>query len=323
MKTRQLGALTVSALGLGCMGMSEFYGETNEQESIKTLHHAVELGVNFFDTAELYGSGANEELLGKAFQGKREKLIIATKFGVIRSATQLRGFDGSPKNVRKSVEGSLKRLNTDYIDLYYLHRVDPATPIEDTVGEMAKLVQEGKIRAIGLSEASANTLERAHKVHPITALQSEYSLWSRDIEDEIIPKAKELGIGIVPYSPLGRGFLTGKFKSTDQLSDTDYRKHQPRFQEENFQQNLKLVELVEEIAGKKGVKAGQVALAWVCQQGSEFVAIPGTRRIHYLEENLQALDVTLSKDELEKLEQVNSNVIGTRYDEGGMNFING
>jgi len=307
MKTRSLGrsGLTVSALGLGCMGMSEFYGPGDEAESIATIHHAIELGVTFFDTADIYGPFTNEELVGRAIKGKREKLIIATKFGIVRDPAnpKARGVNGKPDYIRKSCEGSLKRLGTDYIDLYYQHRVDPNTPIEETVGELAELVKEGKIRHIGLSEASAKTIRRAAKVHAITALQTEYSLWSRDPEDEILATCRDLGIGFVAYSPLGRGFLTGQIKRFEDLSPDDFRRGVDRFKGKNFQKNVDLVAKVEDIAKQKGCTAPQLALAWVLAQGDDIIPIPGTRRRTRLEENLKALDVQLTAADLKQIEE--------------------
>ncbi|GHF28849.1 aryl-alcohol dehydrogenase-like predicted oxidoreductase [Deinococcus metalli] len=302
--TRRLRDLTVSALGLGCMGMSAFYGPRDQDENLRTLDRALDLGVTFYDTADMYGPHTNEELLGGWLQGKRDRVVLATKFGIVfdPSAPGGRRIDGTPGYVKRAVEASLGRLKTDHVDLYYLHRVDPATPIEDTVGAMAELVQAGVVRAIGLSEVSADTLRRAHAVHPITAVQSEYSLWTRDPEDDVLQTCRDLGIGFVPYSPLGRGFLTGQITSPEDFAPDDFRRHNPRFQGEAFQKNLDLVRQVETIAAEKGCTPGQLALAWVLAQGDDLVPIPGTKRVAYLEENVGALDVHLDADDLARID---------------------
>jgi len=304
MKHIKLRGLEVARIGLGAMGMSAYYtmGESNEAESIRTIHRAIDLGVTLIDTAEVYGPYTNEELVGKALKTKRKQVVLATKFGLISHADGGKNrMDSNPANIRTAVEGSLRRLKTDYIDLYYQHRVDPATPIEDTFGTLADLVAEGKIRFIGLSEADASTIRRAHAVHPITALQSEYSLWARDPEAEILPVLKELGIGLVPYSPLGRGFLTGEIKSTDQIADDDWRKNNPRFIKENLTKNLQIVEEVEAIAADVSAKPSQIALAWLLAQGDYIAPIPGTKRVNRVEENVAADGVELTKAQIDRL----------------------
>ena len=294
----------MGAIGLGCMGMSEFYGTADEGEAIATIHRALDLGVTLVDTADMYGPYTNEELVGRAIAGHREEVVLATKFGIVRDADDpsRRGVEGRPEYVRKSIEGSLGRLGVDHVDLYYQHRVDPDTPIEDTVGAMAELVREGKVRYLGLSEAAPDTLRRAQAIHPISALQTEYSLWSRDPEDEVLPTVRELGIGFVAYSPLGRGFLTGRFQSPEDLEEGDFRRRNPRFQGENFQRNLEFVERVREIAEEKNATPAQLALAWVLAQGEDIVPIPGTKRRERLEENVAALDVELTDADLERIE---------------------
>jgi len=306
MQKRKLGreGLEVSAQGLGCMGMSEFYGETDDSEALATIHRALELGVNFLDTADMYGPFTNEELVGRAIRGRREDVLLATKFGNVRGASGERiGVRGDPEYVREACEASLRRLGVEHIDLYYQHRVDRGVPIEETVEAMAELVTEGKVRYLGLSEASAETISRAHDVHPISALQSEYSLWTRDVEERILPTTRELGIGFVPYSPLGRGFLSGRFHSPEDIPEDDFRRHNPRFQGENFHRNLAIVDRVRELAQEKDVTPAQLALAWVHHQGEDVVPIPGTKRRRYLEENVAALDVELSEDDLRRLDE--------------------
>jgi aryl-alcohol dehydrogenase-like predicted oxidoreductase len=327
MQQRRLGTqgLTVSALGLGCMGMSEFYAGRDDHESIATIHRALDLGITLLDTADMYGPYKNEELVGRAIRGRRDQVVLATKFGNMRTAEGgFLGVSGRPEYVRQACEGSLKRLGTDHIDLYYQHRVDQTTPIEDTVGAMAELVREGKVRYLGLSEAAPATIRRAHAVHPISALQTEYSLWSRDPEDEILPTVRALGIGFVAYSPLGRGFLTGRFASEQDLPDDDYRRNSPRFQGANFQKNLDLVRHIEQLARAKGCTPAQLALAWLLHRGDDIVPIPGTKRREYLEENVGALKVTLTREDLARIDAIAPKGVaaGTRYPEGGMQTIN-
>jgi aryl-alcohol dehydrogenase-like predicted oxidoreductase len=305
MKKRKLGELEVPAEGLGCMGMSEFYGEADESEAVRTIHRALELGVNFLDTADMYGPFTNERLVGRAIADRRDQVMLATKFGNVRGENgEFLGIRGDADYVRQACDASLVRLGVDHIDLYYQHRVDKSVEIEETVGAMKELVEAGKVRHLGLSEASAETIRRAHAVHPITALQTEYSLWTRDPEDRILPTIRELGIGFVAYSPIGRGFLSGRFRSPDDFDDNDFRKHHPRFQGENFQRNLDLVEKVKQIADEKGVTPGQLALAWVLAQGEDIVPIPGTTRVAHLEENVAALEIELTADDLARLDEV-------------------
>jgi aryl-alcohol dehydrogenase-like predicted oxidoreductase len=324
MKTRKLGSLKVSEIGLGCMGMSAFYGQADEGEAVATIQRALELGIDFLDTAQLYGPLTNEELVGRAIKGRRDDVVIATKFArrmdkaTPGDMSTVGPLDGSAEHVLRSIDGSLTRLGTDYIDLYYQHRVDPDVPIEETVGAMAELVEQGKVRHIGLSEASADTIRRAHAVHPITAVQTEYSLWSRDPESEILPTCRELGIGFVPYSPLGRGFLSGTFTSTDELAPDDFRRTVPRWSGENLDANLKLVAKLKEIADEKAITPAQLAIAWVLAQGEDIVPIPGTRRRTYLEQNAAAADVELTPDDLARIEAELPAVAGERYNEVGM-----
>jgi aryl-alcohol dehydrogenase-like predicted oxidoreductase len=327
MPHRRLGRseLSLSAIGLGCMGMSEFYGTTDDDESIATIHRALERGMNFFDTADMYGVGRNEELVGRALRGHRQEVVLATKFGNVRSADgKFLGVNGRPEYVQQACEASLRRLGVDVIDLYYQHRVDPEVAIEETVGAMASLVRQGKVRFLGLSEAAPATIRRAAKVHPIAALQTEYSLWSRDPEAEIIPTCRELGIGFVPYSPLGRGFLTGKYRSETDLEDNDFRRSTPRFQGENLRRNLSLVERLEKIAAEKKCTAAQLALGWVLAQGDDIVPIPGTRRREYLDENVDAIHVTLTPEDLARINQELPPGIaaGERYNTIGMDRLN-
>ena len=327
MRQRSLGSegLTVPELGLGCMGMSEFYGTGHEDESVATIHRAIEVGVTFLDTADMYGPFTNERLVGKAIADRRDEIVLATKFGNERAEDGTRmGVNGRPEYVHEACAASLKRLGVDYVDLYYQHRVDPDTPVEETWGAMKELVEAGKVRFLGISEAAPETIRRAHEVHPISALQTEYSLWSRDVEDEILPTVRELGIGFVAYSPLGRGFLTGQIRRFEDLAEDDYRRSSPRFRGENFEKNLQLVDRVREMADEKGVTPGQLALAWLLHQGEDVVPIPGTKRREYLEENAAAVNVTLTDEDLSRIEEVMPKGVaaGERYGEAGMSTVN-
>jgi aryl-alcohol dehydrogenase-like predicted oxidoreductase len=328
MNTRTLGpdGPEISAIGLGCMGMSAFYGAADENEALDTVHRALDLGCSFLDTSDMYGPHTNERLVGRAIKGRRQEVFLATKFGIKlelgSDGKPSRSIDGSPAYVHSACDGSLQRLGVEHIDLYYQHRVDPNTPIEDTVAAMAELVAAGKVRHLGLSEASAETIRRAHAVHPITAVQSEYSLWTRDVEQDILPTLQELGIALVAYSPLGRGFLSGRFSSPDELDDGDFRRYAPRFSGENLKHNTELVERVRELAGEKDITPGQLALAWVMHRGEHIVPIPGTKRVSYLEENLAADDVQLSDEDVQRIADAVPAAAGDRYDEQGMRSVN-